>query len=388
MIYILPFLMNMATGLLIVSNPLIAINHLSASIFSLGAMGFLASGTYSLGCAFAGRLADRWGAKKMMALGCAILLCLYPGILLVSKLWHLFVFVVVSPIAGALFWPALMKRVGEEERKESLQARVGGFNMAWSAGIMVGPFLGGRLYPIDYHYAYYLASGLTLLTLIVILLSPRTMIRAAAGAGPEEIPAAPDPSRCLFIYIGWLANFAAWFSISSAESLFPKLALDLQVEPKALGALVACVGLGQFLMFALLRKTDRWHYRLPLLILFQVLGMAALLVFIVNRSVPLFGAAFFTLGLCGGFCYFSSLYYSLYRQEQKGRKSGFHESILAAAFSLGPLSGGALARWLEPTAGWALRAPYALCFILFAASIAAQIAVKRANADRARSLRS
>ncbi len=374
MIYVLPFLMNMATGLLVVSNPLVAINKLSASIFSLGAMGFLASGTYSLGCAFAGRLADRWGAKRMMALGCAVLLCIYPGIIMVRELWHLFVFIVVSPLAGALFWPALMMRVGKEERKEGLQARVGGFNMAWSAGIMVGPFLGGRLYTLDYHYAYYLASGLTLLTLIVILLSPGK--GAAAAAVPERVPEPPDPSRRRFIYIGWTANFVAWFSISSAESLFPKLALDLGVEPKALGALLACVGLGQFLMFAILRKTDRWHYRLSPLVLFQALGMGALLIFFANRWVPLFGAAFLALGLCAGFCYFSSLYYSLHRQEEKGRTSGFHESILAAAISVGPLIGGTLAR------SHGLRAPYVVCFIVFAVGIAGEVAMKTLRAGR------
>jgi MFS family permease len=376
MIYVLAFLMNMVTGLMICSNPLVSINRLGASIFALGAMGSLASGAYSIGCAFAGRLADRWGAKKMMALGCAIILCLYPMIILVRELWQMFVFVIVSPLAGALFWPALMKHVGEEENKEDLQARVGGFNMAWSAGIMIGPFLGGRLYPIDYRLAYFLSAGLILLALVITLLSPRGMEESPLRPPPETTVAARDPCVKWFIYIGWLANFSAWFSISSAESLFPKLALTLSVGPKALGALLACVGLGQFLMFALLRKTDRWHYNLPLLISFQVLGMISLIIFKFTSAVPLFAAAFFLLGLCAGLCYFSSLFYSLYRQEEKGQKSGFHEAILAAAVSIGPLSGGALARF------YGLRTPYVACFVLFAISIAAQITLMKARTPK------
>jgi MFS family permease len=378
MIYVLAFLMNMVTGLMIFSNPMVAISRLNASIFALGAMGSLASGTYAIGCAFAGRLADRWGAKKMMALGCAIIFCLYPGIIMIRELWQMFVFIVISPLAGALFWPALMKWVGEEEGKASLQARVGGFNMAWSAGVMIGPFLAGRLYPIDYRFAYFLAAGLVLLTLLILLLSSRSKKTRPLRPAPEEKISAYDPCVKWFIYIGWMANFAAWFSISSAESLFPKLALSLGVEPKILGALLACVGGGQFLMFALLSKTARWHYNLPLLIAFQILGMISLVIFRFNTAVPLFGLAFLMLGLCAGLCYFSSLFYSLYRQEEKGRKSGFHEAILAAAVSIGPLSGGALARV------HGLRAPYAVCFVLFAISIAAQIALKTVKTDRAR----
>jgi len=366
MIYVLSFLMNMVTGLMIFSNPLLAINRLDASIFALGALGSVASGTYSIGCAFAGRLADRWGAKRMMALGCVILFFVYPGILLVRELWQLFMFVIISPLSGALFWPALMKQVGEAEGKESLQARVGGFNMAWSAGIMAGPFLGGRLYPIDYRLAYYIASALCLTTLMLVLTSGRKRIERAKEIRPAAEPVPTNPCLKRFIYIGWLANFAAWFSISSAEALFPKLALTLGVQPKALGTLLALVGFGQFLMFALLRKTDRWHYNLPLLVGFQAVGMLALLVFTLNCSLPLFGIAFLTMGLCSGLCYFSSLFYSLYQQKGKGQKSGFHESILASAVSLGPLSGGALARVCG------LRAPYVVCFGISAVSLAVQ----------------
>jgi len=83
----------------------------------------------------------------------------------------------------------------------------------------------------------------------------------------------------------------------------------------------------------------------------------------------LFILAFLGIGFAGGMTYFSSIFYSIHKQDKKGKKSGFHESFLGLGIALGPITGGLAVR------EFGLRAPYILAIIVFAASIVVQMVI-------------
>lgn len=358
--------MNITTGLLIFSNPLLALEDLHFSVFSLGLLGAVTAGSYALACLVSGGLIDRIGVRKAIAGGCISLLVIFFLLSLVRYPWQLFSLVAAGSLGTAFFWPSMMRWVGEEERGEELRVHLGNFNLSLMAGVVVGPIIGGLIFPLNHRFPYLLAALMAFLVLLLFLFRPAEERKKANSSSDsaedrERFPLSPG-----FIYVGWLANFASWFAIGSAEVLFPKLALDLGISKLLLGILISLIPAGQIVIFAWLRKRGGWHYDFRLLVVFQLLGVAGMALFFIGSTGWLFALAFLLTGFCGGMTYFSSLFYSLYRQEAKGRKSGIHESFLALGIALGPLGGGLVA------SGGHLRAPYLLNIVVFVLAVMAQ----------------
>lgn len=362
MIYLLAFFMNFSNGLFLLSTPLVAINELQASVLTLGFLGTAGAATYSLSCACGGFWAERHGRTRIMPLGCAFIIMADCSILWVDRTWHLFFIVVLASFGAGLFWPSLMKWMGEKGEHEGLGKRVGAFNIAWSAGIMLGPLVGGRLYTIDYRWPYLLGAVTVSCVLLVLLRLHHTLTMERTT---PETPAAAKPEGDIrsFIYIAWAANFAIWFTIGATENLFPKLAVSLGISAGSLGNMMGLVGFGQMLMFLLLRHIKGWHFKFWPILLVQIGCAAGAAVFLTSTSQLLFGIGFLIIGLAGGVTYFSSLFYSLYHHERRGVKSGLHESILAAGIGLGPIAGGVAATM------WGLRAPYTVCLVLILSAV-------------------
>lgn len=379
MIFMLAFLMNVCNGLFLLSTPLVAIKELSADVLTLGLLGTSGACVYALSCAAGGVFADRYGRSRMLPLGCCILIIADCSILWVSRVSHLFFLVAAASLGAAMFWPSVMKWVGEQGEHAGLGKRVGAFNIAWSSGIMVGPFLAGQLYGLDYRIPYLVAASIVLCILIILVVFRRRLESTEAGGEETVIPPPAGDVRG-FIYVAWLANFAIWFTIGASENLFPKLAVSLDISVANLGGIVALVGLGQMLMFFVLSHTERWHFKLWLLISFQVVGAAGAAHFLFFSSTGLFGLGFLMIGLAGGLTYFSSLFYSLYSRGRRGMKSGLHEAVLAAGVGIGPLAGG-----ISATV-WGLRAPYAVCAIFILAAMICEVSIYLArNRDTTRS---
>jgi hypothetical protein len=86
------------------------------------------------------------------------------------------------------------------------------------------------------------------------------------------------------------------------------------------------------------------------------------------RQPILWAPAFGLIGACGAVTYFSSMYYSLHEQTDKGNKSGWHEAILGCGVLLGPLMGGAFA-----DSALGVKSPYLLCGAVIGLGILAEV---------------
>ncbi len=370
MLYLFAFLMNVTTGLMIISQPLFGIERLNVSIVVLGSLGTVSAGIYTLGCAGSGFLVDRIGFRKMLVASCLILLAAYSSIFLVTRTWHLFLLVAGCGLGASAFWPSMMRWLGEDERSKHLRKRAGNYNISVISGVMVGPLIGGFLFHLDYRYPFILAASVVVLILALLLIEwnvRRSKKTAAVREVIDREDTESDRPVKGFIYLGWLANFASWFAIGSSQVLFPKLALTLKIDEQVLGVLIALIAFGEIVVFTVLRKSHRWHYNFPLLVLFQFIGVGGLIVLTLSNSVPVFAGAFLLVGFAGGMTYFSSLYYSIHRQEGKGKKSGFHEAFLGLGIALGPIGGGLASRV------WGLRAPYLLAAGVYTVAILGQV---------------
>jgi MFS family permease len=374
MIYLLAFLMNITTGMLILCGPLLALERFGADSLMLGLLGFGPAIVYALGCAGSGFWVDRFGSGKIITAACLFLPAVYLSIFLVSRYRHLLLLALAAGAGASVFWPAMIRWLGEDDQDDRLRLRVGNYNIAVIGGVMFGPLTAGLLFPIDYRFPFVLSAILVLTILLIFRLGRKPFPTGGGVALPvPDRGDLPERPRSGFDYIAWAANFSAWFAIGASQALFPELALQLPdpVRERALGLMISLIPAGQVAVFILLRRFRGWHYNYTYLLLFQLLGLASILIFAFNNAHHLFFAGFLGIGFAGGMTYFSSIYYSVHLQEKKGRKGGFHESFLGMGVALGPLAGGLAGRELG------LRSPYLLAASVFAVSIIVQNVLRR-----------
>jgi len=289
-----------------------------------------------------------------------------------TQLYQLFIFMALVGVAGAMFWPSLEAWIAERGDRESLTKRVSFFNISWCAGAAVGPLMGGMLFQFNYHLPFYLAGFLSLLMAFLILNEPLDDKREGSFALKETLskgdPALQGnfPSRkeaFSYLYAAWIANFASYFSIGMIRYLFPKLSIELNIQPFILGILLGVVALSETLVFYVLGKVSFWHYRwLPLFSL-QLLGIIGLIFIFLGNSLAIFLLAFILVGAGAGMSYFSSLFYGLNDHRDRGAKSGIHEAVLGGGALFGPLAGGIFAQ------AYTLRTPYLVAIFVIAAGI-------------------
>jgi MFS family permease len=172
------------------------------------------------------------------------------------------------------------------------------------------------------------------------------------------------------LYCAWIANFASWLAISEIRVLFPKLGLDLGMQPWVIGIIIFSLGIALTVMFFVMAAFGRWHNKVAPLLCAQALIVVLLLASIKFESPMMLGLIFAGLGIGFGVTYSYSLYCSVVGSLNKGAASGRHEMVLGTGALMGPLIGGAAIQVFA-----APRAPYAFAAGLLVVCMIAEVII-------------
>lgn len=350
------FVADWAFYLVFTSVPLRAI-ELGAGPLILGLLPALSSTVYILSSLNFGRLSDRGGRMRMARLGT---LAMAAGAILLrtsSSLPMLFVFLPLVSIGGGLFWPAIQAELGDRGPSSGLVRRMGFFNVAWSAGKMLGFWTAGHL-----AQAYGTATPLLLAAAFeaaVFMITPpdRPLERPREDATQEPAPDAAMRAR--YRLVARLSNLVAFGVGATLNYQFPKRLFDIGLQAGDLGNFLGLVGLWQTLAFALLGWRRGWEWSPSILIGTLVFGMGSVGILAWARGEALILACAPGIGIATGVAYSASLFHSLHSDVGRGKNTGIHEALLGSGAFFLPLMGGSLAK----AAG--LGAPYILCAAAF-----------------------
>ncbi|HZT78340.1 MAG TPA: MFS transporter [Vicinamibacterales bacterium] len=122
---------------------------------------------------FYGRAADRWGARRLTTIGLALAGCMLP---LLGRAWNfrsaVALFVVHAACASMAITPSLafMGEATSNAGVESFGVAYGLYNLAWGAGLLGGPAVGGYLFELIGFTNLSLGWG-PMLILVAVLLS-------------------------------------------------------------------------------------------------------------------------------------------------------------------------------------------------------------------------
>ena len=139
-----------------------------------------------------GRLADRWGGRRMMLTGLPLVACVLPLINLTWSYPSTMGFFVLNTIAVAMvITPSLtfMAEAVSAAGAGSFGVGYGLYNMAWGAGLLGGPAIAGFVYE-RVGFAWLTLLWAPMLLLVSVLLARQS---AGRGGGLTRVQSAPIP---------------------------------------------------------------------------------------------------------------------------------------------------------------------------------------------------
>ncbi|MFC1735934.1 MFS transporter [Candidatus Hydrogenedentota bacterium] len=376
--YVQPFLVDCSLGVAGLSIPLFA-GRLGASASETGDIVAAGAFMYCIGTLISGRMSDQLGCKPVAITGLFFLATSYLAMGQANRPTMLLVLSGAAGLSAAFFWPPFLHWVGTRRHPAAIMTRLQILCIAWSAGLMAGPWFGGRLYEISTQTAFRSAGCILIVPLVCILLerSPGQDYLMKGGRFDEHI--SPEKKK-LFLRVAWIGNFLAVFAVMSIQAFFPRLAENhLGMSPSVIGGLFFSGRLFMPLSFLVLGFLTTWHYKVSFVVVIQALIILGMVCLLFASNTITIRVAFSAIYFSAAALIFSSLYYTLARSHGQGAASGTHESLIGGGAFLGPLVGGRAAEAFD------LRAPYFVCILAVVLAFAIQALLLRRYNVRMRS---
>ena len=367
-IYVSSFLMDMVCAFVVGAGAVYAI-ELGAGAMELGLLGATGAAFYVLSCILSGKLCDLL-SRKAIILSAAVFAALSCLMLTrAATLSELYIYYSGFHVGIGFFWPALQALLADSRHARNLAVTLGNFCIFWSLGFTVGHYVCGYLTEVSatLPFAWCVATSLVIVIICFTLSESEGKDKEASA---DFLIRANAQTRILwkrFLVSGWLANFTLVFTLSAAKMLFPKLALDVDhLDRAVLGIMLALIHGGQVLMFWLAKYWHGWQYKRRTYLLTQLLALPGTALLAFTSNVAAYAAGMLLIGLCAGFTYTSSIYYSTSRPPESATRTGIHEAFIGLGVLFGPLAGGFVSGL------WDLHSPYILCAVLVVSVFAAQ----------------
>lgn len=302
---------------------------------------------------YGGRFAQRAGYFAALKVGFVTMLAsLSVGFFLKDIVAGHIAVAVVTTIGMCFTWPTFEAMVSEGETYESLQGKLGFYNVVWAATGALAYFSGGAILEhLGLRSMYSLPIAVLVLQIVITLrleANARNSPAAKTATAPHLNPAAPPPPARAkgFLRMAWLANPFSYIAINTLVAVMPGIAQRLGLSTTlagVYGSLWCFARLGAFFGFW---YWPGWHYRFRWLLTAFLVLIATFAVILMVPDLTVLILAQILLGTALGLIYYSSLFYSMDVGDTKGEHGGIHEAAIGLGNFLGPAVGAASLHFL------------------------------------------
>ena len=280
------------------------------------------------------------------------------------------------PFAVSLFFnafQAFMLDVSHQNAKP-LAATAGHYTFSWSMGFALGSlapgvFKGrGDSWEEIYYLAALIAAGVAVL---VFLVKPTGTTRGDEEEEPS-IDAVYQGGRSL-IGPAWLGLMLGGIGWNIFSTYWPVQATQLSFSASVKGVVEFAIALSQSLAALALIYLRGWHHRPLWLLLFGLVGSAALLVFGNSSSPLLFISGAMLFGVYMSSIFIFMVYHAMFDKEKAVKRISMNETFVGLSFLIGPVIAALLHRDGEP---------FAPVYVLLAFLLAVGVSIQTIYARR------
>lgn len=176
----------------------------------------------------AGRLADRFGRKRIIILGMLVFALSEWLFGIANDTLLLFVARMLGGVSGAMIMPAVMAYAADVTTKDERAAGMGFINASITTGFIIGPGLGGYIAKFGLRVPFYIAAAAGIVAAVITLLFLRET--RSASESPSEATSREEPQGNLFTqlrysyrepyFISLVLVFVMSFGLANFETIF------------------------------------------------------------------------------------------------------------------------------------------------------------------------
>ncbi|WP_010094104.1 MFS transporter [Ornithinibacillus scapharcae] len=246
-LFLIMFLVMVGFGIIIPVLPFYA-EELGASPTELGLLMAVYSLMQLIFAPIWGRVSDRIGRKPVLMIGIVGLAISFFILAISSKLWMLFVARIIGGILSAANMPTVTAYVADITSDEERGKGMGIIGAATGLGFIFGPAIGGVFSKIDIHMPFYISGGLSVVTLLLVLIVLKESIHLSSDRDEskvgERIRVVRGPLSMLFFL-----QFFISVSLSGLEATFAYFAAQKAgLDAVTLGYIFMIMGLASALV--------------------------------------------------------------------------------------------------------------------------------------------
>lgn len=355
--------------------------RMSGAVMAVHALAYAACSLTSSGFVSRARNGLVWAM-----VGIGLMAFVFPAAVLLRNP-YVYLLVSTPGYAGlALAWPALWSWLGGEPDLKVRTRRMSHYNLAWSAGLAVGPLFAGPLYLLDYRLPFLALTCLASMAGLLVATLPHEKMHYAPPTPDAAGKSAANVTKSeAHLYATWVACALSIALLGASRSVFPKqvenlaeagtlvLGLDastawgfLRKPEVAFSYLAFILNAGRVLVFIAMGMTKRWQHSFGLLVVCQCAAMGAFWLLGTTRSYVLMLACFGVIGLNSGVVFFASVFYSLADPSKKHRRAAINESTVGMGNFAGAMGCGLLA------GAYGVTAPFRWMPVVLVAGLCAQ----------------
>jgi MFS family permease len=222
------------------------------------------------------------------------------------------------------------------------------YAVAWGAGFLIGPFIGGVIAEVaGFQSTFFVAGVLLLITAGLSVVTIRGEQRRHGDA--EQVPARPSWELVSAVLPMLIVQVPYAIVLAFVVSIFPGYAIESGLTPSEVGLLLSGFGFVRMMVFSLSGRLGRIGERKSIGLAF--LGMIPVLLLIpLNRSFIGLLADSCLIGAFIGIIYPQTIAYVSKRapSQNLGFAIGAYETIFGVGFAVGPILSGFVAQIAGP----------------------------------------
>ncbi len=343
---------------------------------------------YLLGCLLLRPLGKTLKPRFSLVFATVGMAATLAGILLSRTLALAFILYGAFGVSVSLFFPPLIAwlSIGLEDKK--LNTAIMRFNLSWSGGAIVAPYLGGILTELDVKYPLLLGIGLSAVSALAVggacIYIAKNKVDAKIAGERQTESAAPYTNGSTYLrFVSWVGALSVYVAGGVFWYIFPLFGRDsLAMSESRIGVVLLSRTLFTTIGFILLGRFTRWHFNKTQILTTQVLcaGVILAMSFVSSFLWYVILAPFF--GLLISLAYSNSIFHGISGSVDRGKRTAIHEALLTAGQIVGSVGGGQLYQ------AFSMKAAYLFCVACLGAGAMVQVllilsAGKRGEAVRA-----